>query len=516
MTPGARRGDLAVRLLAGLAGSAFALHVLVAALQPEIGYEFHRDELLYLAMGKRLSLFGMESPPGIAIVAAIERALLGESVLAIRVAPALAGAAIVFLAGWMAREMGGGRWAQGLAAVAVLLPPVYLRTHTLFQPVAFDQLAWTAAAAAVAWTAGREDPRGWVAVGAALAFGLLFKPTALLWGLALFVGAVATVRRKDLGTRWPWFGAGVAVLGALPFVVGQIRTGWPFFEQTAVIREAQTAVMDRGAFVVGQVLFHWPSTVVAAVGVGALLFWRPLRPWRILGAAWVVAFLTLLLLAGKPYYLSPAYPVAFAAGAVVLAAWTARARHRFALRAGVVGLLLLLALPLVPFGLPILPPAEMASYADRIGIERAVTTNEGVLLRLPQDYADMLGWRGQAEAVARAWRSLPAEEREEAVVAAGNYGRAGALDLYGPALGLPEPVSPVSAFWRWGLHGRSGRTAVVIGGTREDLEPLYREIRAVDTVRHRWALWYETDLPIWIARDPVLPLSTAWDALREP
>lgn len=198
MIHGGRRGELALGLLATLAGLTLVLHLIVAALQPDIGYGFHRDDLLYLAMGKCLSHFGMESAPGIAMVAAIERALFGERVLAIRFAPALAGAAIVFLAGWMAREMGGGRWAQGLAALAVMLPPVFPRTHTLFQPVSFDQLAWTAAAAGVVWTAAHDDRHGWVATGAALGFGLLFKPTALLWGFALLLGALATARRRDL------------------------------------------------------------------------------------------------------------------------------------------------------------------------------------------------------------------------------------------------------------------------------------------------------------------------------
>lgn len=513
--PGGRAG-LALGLLAGLAVTTFLLHIVVAALQPAIGYEFHRDELLYLAMGKRMALFGMESAPGIAIVAALERALLGESVLAIRAAPAAAGAAIVFLAGWTAREMGGGRWAQGLAATAVLLPTVFLRTHTLFQPVVFDQLAWTAAAAAIAWTAARDDPRGWAAVGAALGFGLLFKPTALLWGFALLVGTLATARRRDLATRWPWIGAAVALFGALPFLVGQVRTGWPFFEQTAVVRGAQTAIMDRGAFLLGQVMFHWPSTLVAVVGVGALLFARPLGPWRILGIAWATAFATLFALAGKAYYLTPAYPPAFAAGAVTLGAWTAGARHRALLRGGIVALLVLLVLPLLPLGLPVLPPPRMAAYAERLGIESAVTTNEGAVLRLPQDYADMLGWREQAEAVARVWRSLPAGEREEGIVAAANYGEAGALDLYGPHLGLPEPVSPVSAFWRWGLHGRSGHTAVVIGADEEGLRELYAEVVPADTVRHPWTVDEEREVVVWIARDPLRPIEAVWPDLRRP
>lgn len=510
----APRSPLALRLLLALALSVLALHLAVAALQPAIGYEFHRDELLYLAMGKRLSLFGMEAAPGIAVVAWLERALLGESLVAIRLAPAVAGAALVFLAGWIAHRMGGGRWTQATAALAVVVPPVYLRTHTLFQPVAFDQLAWTAAAAAIAWTAARDDPRGWVGAGAALGFGLLFKPTALLWGFALAVGAIATARRRDLATPWPWAGGALALVGALPWLVGQTRTGWPLLEQTTAIRAAQTAIMDRGAFLVGQILFHWPSTLLAAVGLAALLATRRLAPWRVLGAAWLAAFALLLGLAGKPYYLSPAYPPLFAAGAVAIEAWTSRRRFRAAVRTAVAGALVVLALPLVPLGLPLLPPPTMADYAERLGVEGAVTTNTGEVLRLPQDYADMLGWREMTAAAARVWWTLPPAERAGAVLAAANYGEAGALDLYGPRHGLPEPSSPVSAFWRWGLHGRTGDTVVAVGVDPADLEALYREVSVRDTVHHPWAL--ETGVPVSVARDPYRPLREVWPDLREP
>lgn len=496
-----------------MAGGALLLHLLVALLQPAIGYEFHRDELLYLAMGKRLDLFGMEASPGIAVVAALTRAVLGESLLAIRLAPAVAGALVVLTAGLLAREMRGRAFAQGLACLGVLVAPVFLRTHTLFQPVVFDQLSWALSALVVARIAARDDPRGWLAVGALLGLGVLFKPTAILWGFALFLGLIATHRRKDLRTPWPWLGGLAAVLASAPAWIGQIRTGWPFFAQTAVIREAQVAVMDRGAFLIGQILTHWPAILLAIPGLWLLLAGRRFVPWRILGIAWLVAFLVLLALAGKAYYLTPAYPALLAAGAVGLEAWT---RDRGWMRAAVVTGLVLLALPVIPFGLPILPPPRMAAYAEAIGLEEAVTTETGRVERLPQDYADMIGWREQAETVAGVWRSLPLAERERALLFAGNYGEAGALDLYGPQLGLPEPVSNVSTFHRWGLHGRSGEVAVVIGVDREDLQEFYATVVPADTIRHPWAIWYETEVPVWVAREPTRSLRDAWGEIKEP
>jgi hypothetical protein len=271
--------------------------------------------------------------------------------------------------------------------------------------------------------------------------------------------------------------------------------------------------MDRGAFLFGQLMIHWPATLLVIPGLGALLLGRRFAPWRILGVAWLVAFAVLLALAGKAYYLTPAYPPLLAAGAVAAEAWTARRRR---LRPGLVAAMVLLALPVVPFGLPILPPPRMAAYAEAIGLEDAVRTETGRLERLPQDYADMVGWREQAETVARVWRSLPEPDRERALLFAANYGEAGALDLYGSRLGLPEPVSNVSSFHRWGLHGRTGEIAVIVGSNREDVEDYYREVIPADTIRHPWAIWYETELPVWIAREPRQSLVDTWERIKAP
>ncbi|MBA3259782.1 MAG: glycosyltransferase family 39 protein, partial [Gemmatimonadales bacterium] len=128
--------------VAALGGIKLGLHLWVNATTP---YGFHRDELLYLAMGRHLQLWRMDFPPGIALLAEASRAVLGDSLPAIRLAPALAGTALLVAAALFARELGGGRWAQGLAALAVLASPLFLRSANLFQPVVFDQVAWTAA-----------------------------------------------------------------------------------------------------------------------------------------------------------------------------------------------------------------------------------------------------------------------------------------------------------------------------------------------------------------------------------
>ena len=122
------------------------------------------------------------------------------------------------------------------------------------------------------------------------------------------------------------------------------------------------------------------------------------------------AFLILIALHGKSYYIGPVYPVLLAAGGVELE----RLRHAHAgplLRWGTVAALVLFMAVILPLGVPILPPAAMARYAGAIGASAALRTNTGEAGQLPQDYADMIGWEEQVREVAGVYRSLPPDDR---------------------------------------------------------------------------------------------------------
>jgi len=184
-----------------LAAASVVLHVLVNLWSP---YGFHRDEFLYLAMGDHLRLWSMDFPPFIAVIANISRALLGESLAAIRFFPALAGALLIVIASDIARRLGGGMFAQILAAVAMLLPTIYLRPAGLFQPVVFDQLWWTLGMWCLLLWKQSGDNRWWIGIGAAMGVGLFTKFSILFFGFGVLIGLLATPDRRMLVTRWPW------------------------------------------------------------------------------------------------------------------------------------------------------------------------------------------------------------------------------------------------------------------------------------------------------------------------
>ncbi len=526
--PDGRLPPFTAPLVLALAIAVLLVHVAVNQISP---YGIHRDEFLYFAMGRHLRPWRMDFPPMIAMLAQVERGLLGDSLLALRFASALAGAAVVALAGLIARELGGRTYAQGLAALAPATLPLFLRAGNLFQPVVFDQLWWSLALLALARVARRavEDrgdvgaappARDWLLLGAAAGLGLLTKFSIVFIGFGILVALLVTPLRRTLRTRWPWLALLIALAIGAPSLVGQLRLGWPVLGQMADLRGSQLARVEISDFLMGQLLLLGPLAAIATIGLLYLLVGRPMERFRVVGWSCLVALLVVMLLHGKPYYIGPAHPTLLAAGVVALERVTGLARsgrgRRWATPARVLVVLLTLGWGalVLPLSLPLIRPAPMARYARALGVSAATTTNVGEVLELPQDYADMLGWPEQVDSVARVWRDLPAADRSRAVIIATNYGEAGAIDFYGPRLGLPPAVAPVGSYWFFGPGSKAGDVAVVVGSDEEELRRFFRDVRLAATVDEPWVVPEERHLPIWVCRAPLHTLQEVWPSFR--
>src|SRR5262249_3204172 len=197
------------------------------------------------------------------------------------------------------RERGGGRKTQLITAVAVLFAPLFLRAATLFQPVVFEQLWWSLAVLALAKLLGGRDRRWWLGLGAAIGFAALTKFSVAFFIARLLVAIALSPLRKDLRPRWPWLGASVAAVLALPSLTGQIAWGWPFLVQAQVLQAGQLGHFNRAGFLIGQFLNLGPAAPFWLVGMIALLAARHLRAFRALGVLSVAAFVLLLLGGGK-------------------------------------------------------------------------------------------------------------------------------------------------------------------------------------------------------------------------
>jgi len=494
-------------LVVGLVGLKLAIHLAAIAVTP---YEFHRDEFLYFSMGTHLRLFHMDFPPMIALLSELLRHTVGVSVVTYRLLPALVGTALFALVLHAVRMMGGGRRAVVLTGIAMLSGPLFMRTATLFQPVVLDQLWWTAALYALLRLEQTDDPRWWWALGLAGGLGLLTKFSIFFIGFGVLVALLLTHRRRALLGPGPWIALGVALVVGSPSLIGQITLGWPVIDQMEPLRQGQLARITWGEYLGEQPLMTGPAFLLAVVGAVALIGRGTLGRYRIIGLATVTTVVLLGLLRGKPYYAGPVYPMLFAAGAVWIEQ-ISRARLRAAVTwtlgvtAAVYGVFTL------PLGLPVLPPERMARYAAALGITAATETNTGGQLPLPQDYADMLGWREKADAVALVVASLTPAERERAVLYGANYGRAGALDLYGRRLDLPPVVSLSGSFYLFGPGDRPGEVLVLLGVEPDDLADIGCDSVAMPArVTNPWGVEEEQDVPITVCRGPGITLQELW------
>ena len=496
---------LASRPVGALAALYLFLHIV-----PRPGYGFHRDELLYLAMADHLDLLRMQFPPLIAVAGRIAQLIPGPTLFGTRLLAALAGTAVLLLTVEVTRRMGGGRGPQVVAATAFLLSPLFMRTGALFQPVIMEVLAWAWATLAFVALLRGDDRRWWLVFGAAAGVGGLTKFSAAFFGVAVLVGALASPLRRDLRARWPWLALGVGALVALPSVLGQMTWGWPFFEQARILRESQLDRVTPMAFLWEQLLQSFGAAPLVLVAVAGFVASPRLRPFRPVGIAVAVAAALLMAARGKAYYLAPMYPAIFAGGSVVAGTWLA---SRTWWRRGAIAWAVVLGLVALPLGIPLLPPPAMAAYAQRLGITAAVTTNTGRILPLPQDYADMLGWREQAAAVAGVYHALPEAERSRTVIVGGNYGRAGALAAYHREMGFPYPASRHGDFYAWGPGLTDPAVVIIVGGTVPELGTIFEEVHEAVRVLTPLGVGEEQDVPIHVCRRPREPFAELWARL---
>jgi hypothetical protein len=451
MSPSAPPAVSRVRLFGRALGPVLAVAAgtvaLLLAVAPRYGY--HRDELYFLEAGRHLAWGYVDQPPFVAFVAHLADVTLGGSPLAIRLRPALADGVVVVLTALTARRLGGRRFAQVVAALSAATTAVYLGASHLLSTTPFDFLAWAAILYLVVRILGGDDQRLWLAVGAIAGVGLMNKWTVLLLALGLAAGLLATAQRRHLRSPWLWAGAAIALAIWSPNLVWQARHGWPTLEMLDNLHGENVEDGNQLVFVPAQILYTgFLLTPIWIAGLRWMLRKPEGRPYRPIAWAYLVLFVAFLATAGKPYYLAGMYVPLLAAGSVVTERWLERRGERFPSKRAVAVAIVAVAAVGLPIGLPMLP---------------ARVLHTAPLQAINYDLGETIGWPELTRDVTAVYRSLPAEERRSAVVITGNYGEAGAIERFGPALGLPGAFSGHNSFWWWGPPAVARSTTIWVG-----------------------------------------------------
>lgn len=487
----------------------FALFKLLLHLPVLSRYGYHNDELYFIACGRHLDLGYVDHAPLVPWIASLATAVFGESLAGLRIFATLAGAASVFLVGLLARQLGGGRFAQSLACLAFLAAPVFLRTGNLFCIPAFEPLFWLGASCLIVLLAERDDPRLWVAVGLVVGLGLLNKHSMLFFAFGLAVGILATPLRRHLRTPWPWLATAAAFVAFLPNLAWQAAHGWPTYHFLLDLNRGTMAGIAAAQFVAGQFLYLGPASAWVWIAGLAFYFSPAGRPYRALGWIWVAAFLVLLLAKSKIYYLAPAYPALLAAGAVASERWIARRGGRW-LRPAAVAVVAVGGLALAPLSLPVLSIERTDRYVAAATFGAFENIHE-----LTGDLHAMYGWPERVAAVERAYRSLPPETRERTVIWAAGYGTAGAIDHLGRERGLPYAVSLANSYWLWGLPEHPIDTVLLAGFGRATIERVCEEAEILERVELEHVAPGDREFLVAACRKPLRPLPEIW-ALNRP
>ncbi|RPH36362.1 phospholipid carrier-dependent glycosyltransferase [bacterium] len=502
--------DLAVLLFPALAKLLLQLFAIR-------GYGLNGDELYYLACSEHLDWGYVDQPPLSIFLLWLERAILGDSHFAIRLLPALAGTATVLMTGLLARRLGAGRFGQLLAGICALVAPLYLGVHHMFSMNAFDTLFWIAALYLFVCLLDDGRPRLWLWLGVVIGLGLENKISLLFLGFGLVVGLALTSRRRLLLDPRAWLGALIAFLLLLPNIIWQVVEGWPTLE---FIHNAQTQKMVELPpllFLKEQFMLMHPLTAaVWVVGLAMLLVHPSMRRFRSLGWCYLAILALFFLQKGKPYYLGPAYPILFAAGACALERWF---RSTWT-RSVAVALLLATGAATIPMALPVLPVDTYIRFSEALGSRPASGERfeEG---KLPSFYANMFGWEKLTALVDSVYRTLPPEDRARCGIFGQNYMQAGAIDFYGRRFGLPRAMAGHNNYWLWGIEGHTAaaghvqpKMVIVIGGSERRLREWFEEVEERARFQDEYIQPIHNNEPIFVVRKPKVPFAMLWPKVR--
>jgi hypothetical protein len=452
-----------LKILISLGIATIAIHLLTGG-----QYGFQRDELATLEDARHLAWGFVAYPPVTPFFGRLSLELFGTSLRGFRFFAAVAEAAAVVLTSLMARHLGGGRWAQLVAAMAAV--PFCLGGGALMQYVSFDYLCWVLTAYFTLGLLKSGNPRWWIAIGTAIGLGMLAKYAIPFLVVGLIIGVLLTDARQLLKGKWIWYGMAVAALIFLPNLIWQAQHSFVYLDFVKHIHARDVAEGRARGFLPGQLkltLFAFPMWMA---GLYFYLFSPGGKPYRAMGWMYLVPLLLFVIAKGRDYYLAGVYPMLYAAGGVWAERWIASLRSSWAglLRRSIwvalvvdAGIAAALTLPIAPIN------SRWFQIANKIN----------------GDFREEIGWPELVATVARIRDGLPDRDRAHLGILATNYGEAGAVNLYGSEYGLSKAISGVNSFWQRGYGDPPPQVVIVLGLSRRFVESKFA---SCDVAAHTW------------------------------
>lgn len=431
-------------------------------------YGFHRDELNFVINARYLDWGYVEYPPFTPLIGNLVMSVFGPSILALRLTATVAMCASMLLTGYMTLEMGGSRSASVVATLAAGLSAIAIFNARFFSYQTFDFLFWVLISYFVVKLVNSGNPLWWLAIGAALGLGMQNKYSIPFFALGLAGGVLLTGERKWLKSKWLWIAVGTAFVIFLPNLIWQIQHNFVSLDHQADMRSYNIEVGRTADFLISQLYIASNPAAIPLwlFGLYYALFSKPPSKYRILGWMYIIPLVLFMLMAGRFYYMAATYPMLIALGAsrLINRPGTEQNRKKIVWRniqyisLGIFGFLM------VAMMIPVAGPG---------------TAWWNINYAINSEVSEEIGWPELVGEVNRIYKSLPPEEQAQTGIMAMNYGEASALELYGPAYGLPKVISGENTYWYRGYGNNPPPKLIIIGLERRYLNYVSNSCRVV-------------------------------------
>jgi hypothetical protein len=501
----------AVLLIIGLAAVKVTIHLLTGTT-----YGYFSDELYTIAMSRHLAFGYLDLPPLVPALVALTRAVLGDSLFALHIVPAFAGAGTLVFVCLISREMGGKLFAIGLSGLAFIVVPLWLTMDSFFCYDSIDQLVLASFLYVLVRFLKSGKKKSWILLGVLAGVACMTKPTILFMAPGFILALLFSKHRKHLLTPWPWIAIGLFVLVVSPYLIWQHVNGWPTAEYWLKY-QSNAYHYNLWEFLINIILTMNPL-LFPLILAGAYRIFRRFRDtsYRFLGIMFLVTLAVIFFAKGRNFMVLNLYIPIIAAGAIFLEeALTGPGLKKAARIAAFVYLTAAGAL-VAPANLQIVPIDGLRAWADRFGfLYQSVKDYTYTKPEIPQEFAMRIGWENLVQAVARVYHELPPEDRAKAGIWADWYGPAGAIDLFGPRYGLPHAVSGHKTYYLWGPGEYSWDVMIVVTSinTRNFLMS-YLTMDLKDVVQNEHAMPWDREIGIYVCKNLTVSKEGLWEAMR--
>jgi 4-amino-4-deoxy-L-arabinose transferase-like glycosyltransferase len=468
-------------------------------------YGFHQDEMVVVDNAYNLGWGYVEYPPITPFLTRISLNIFGLSLVSARMFAALAHSIVMVLAGLMARELGGKRPAQVLAAIAAAIAPIALAEGAMVMYVTFDFLWSVLIAYFIIRLLKSEDPRWWLGIGAVIGLGMMTKFTMAFFTAGIVGGVLLTDVRRYLKSPWLWGGVVLSLLVFLPNMLWQIQHDFISLDFLQGIHARDINEGRAESFLTGQFVLS-ANTVVIPLWIAGLYYYffrQDGKRFRMLGWIFVITFMIYLIAQGLVYYQAPAYPMLIAAGVVVWQGWIDKLSVQKArLALGITSSILVvgavfagaLALPISPINSPLF---------------KAVAEVHAL-------FTEQIGWHEMIKTVGDVYAGLPDEEKTRTGILTGENDEAAALNIYGGQYGLPKAISGSDTFWLRGYGDPPPATVITVGLERSYLGRFFEQCTMEGTITNSYGIDNDLANPsaIYVCRKARLPWDEIWKQIK--